>query len=174
MSRDNTSIVDVADLRRRMGERRSIELTLPHEPLIVGSSHVDVADQVSLRLTLESISTGISASGELSVDWHGICRRCLDDVDGRLVADISELFAVNAVEGETYPIGRDQIDVAELVRDAVLMALPTAPLCREDCAGPSTDRFPVTVEMDEPGESPEAPLDPRWAALDVLREPPPG
>lgn len=172
MTRDNSSIVEVADLRRRMGERRSVELTVTHEPLVVGSSHVDVADQISLRLTLESISTGISATGELSVDWHGTCRRCLDDVDGRLVADFSELFAVNPVEGETYSIGRDEIDVAELARDAVMMALPTAPLCREDCAGPSTDRFPVTVEIDEPAEPAEAPLDPRWAALDVLREPP--
>jgi len=170
VSRDNSSIVEVADLRRRMGEHRSIELTVTHEPLIVGSSRVDAADLITLRLTLESISTGISASGDLSVDWHGSCRRCLDDVTGRLLVEVSEVFAERPVEGETYPIGRDQLDVADLARDAVLMALPTAPLCREDCGGPSTDRFPVTVEVDEPDE---APIDPRWAALDVLREPPP-
>ena len=171
MARDRSSVVEVADLRRRLGERRAIDLVVGHEPFAVGTSHVDADDPVAVSLSLESISAGISATGRVEVRWHGSCRRCLDDIEGQLVAEVSEIFADVPVEGETYPIGHDQIDVAELVRDAVLMALPTAPLCREDCSGPIPDRFPVTVAEDDTGDS-DRPIDPRWAALDVLREPP--
>jgi uncharacterized protein len=55
----------------------------------------------------------------------------------------------------------------------VLLHLPLAPLCREDCRGPAPDAFPAVVagELDdEPADGPRG--DPRWAALDVLRRDP--
>ena len=39
------------------------------------------------------------------------------------------------VDGETYPLEGDEIDLEQLVRDTVLLDLPAAPLCRDDCAG---------------------------------------
>ena len=52
-----------------------------------------------------------------------------------------------------------------MVRDAVLLALPLAPLCGDDCRGPAPEAFPTGVgDDDRPG-----PLaDPRWAALAEL------
>ena len=48
--------------------------------------------------------------------------------------------------------------------DTALLALPLAPLCSADCAGPAPEAFPV-VPPDEGGPV----RDPRWAALDELR-----
>jgi len=54
----------------------------------------------------------------------------------------------------------------------VLLALPLAPLCTEDCRGPAPELFPTRVEGE--GEEPEeeegpGPIsDPRWAALAEL------
>ena len=36
---------------------------------------------------------------------------------------------------ELYPIVDDDLDLGPLVRDAVVLELPMAPLCRPDCAG---------------------------------------
>lgn len=172
MSRDRSGLVDVADLRRHLGERRDVALSVTHDGLVVGSSRVEPADLLAVSATLESISEGVTVVGEVNTHWHGACRRCLDDVEGDLVAPVSEIFSDRPVDGETYPIGNNQIDLAEMTRDAVLLELPTAPLCREDCPGPAADAFPVTVESDAAPAEP--PRDPRWAALDVLRDLPAG
>lgn len=123
-----------------------------------------------MALDLEAVSGGVTATGTLGTIWRGSCRRCLDDVEGRLDLVLDEVFEDAPTEGETYPTDGDLIDLEPVLRDAVLLALPLAPLCRPDCAGPAPDRFEVELPPeDAPG--PEAEVrDPRWAALDALRE----
>ncbi len=60
------------------------------------------------------------------------------------------------------------VDLAPLVRDAVLLGLPPAPLCEEGCLG----LCPVCgANRNEARCSCDAsPPDPRWAALDALRD----
>ena len=36
---------------------------------------------------------------------------------------------------EAYPLAGDELDLEPLARDAVLLELPLAPLCAEDCPG---------------------------------------
>jgi uncharacterized protein len=80
--------------------------------------------------------------------------------------DLREVFEVRPIDGETYPIEGDEVDLEPVVRDAALLNLPLTVLCRPDCPGPAPDAIPVAVEG-EPTD--EAPRDPRWAALDALR-----
>ena len=47
------------------------------------------------------------------------------------------------VEGETYPLGRDPLDLEPVLREALALALPLAPLCDEACAGPDPEAHPV-------------------------------
>jgi uncharacterized protein len=60
-------------------------------------------------------------------------------------------------------LDHEEIDLEPMIRDVVAGALPLAPLCRPDCAGPSPETFP-TGPVDE--ARPVA--DPRWSALDEL------
>ena len=54
-------------------------------------------------------------------------------------------------EGETYPLDGEQVDLEPLVRDAVLLALPLAPLCADDCPGPAPEAFPTgPADTEEP------------------------
>jgi uncharacterized protein len=85
--------------------------------------------------------------------------------------DLSEVFEARPTPGETYPIQGDDIDLEPVVRDAVLLHLPLAPLCGDDCRGPAPDAFPAVPADVAGAESGDAPVrDPRWAALDVLRD----
>jgi uncharacterized metal-binding protein YceD (DUF177 family) len=72
-----------------------------------------------------------------------------------------------SLETETEPIVGDQIDFTLLVREAVLLAVPDAPLCRADCPGLcpqcGADRASTTCSCVVETR------DPRWAALDALR-----
>ena len=68
------------------------------------------------------------------------------------------------------PVTDDQIDLEPVLREALALSLPTAPLCSEDCAGPDPGAHPVgRVTDDEAGDESPALADPRWAVLDQLR-----
>jgi uncharacterized protein len=54
------------------------------------------------------------------------------------------------------------------VREAVLLDLPLAPLCRPDCAGLCPE-CGADLNAGDCGHRPNA-TDPRWTALDDLRE----
>ncbi len=155
------------ELRRRPGTQRDVQISTSLPGLAITGARVpDDADLV-IDLTLESIDGAITVSGTVLVPWTAECRRCLDDVTGVVSVDLQEVFEVRPVEGETYPIEGDEVDLEPVVRDAALLHLPLAPLCGPDCAGPAPDVFPATVEGSGAPEEPAR--DPRWAALDELR-----
>ncbi len=164
--------VDVAALRHRPGTKLDVERRVTTSELKLIETVVAAGTPIEVHLTLEVFSGGIRAAGTVDAPWTGECRRCLEPTSGVVRCDVSEIFADDAVEGETYPIVNEIIDLEELVRDVILLDLPVAPLCSETCVGPRPDEFPVTVEADdEQGPDEETPLDRRWAGLDVLRAP---
>ncbi len=161
-------LVGVTDLRRHLGEQRDITRTVHLPELRVSDTVVEQDTDIDVALTLESITGAIAATGTVQTTWRSSCRRCLDPVEGEMIQEVDELFASDHVEGENYPLGRETIDIEPLIRETILLSLPQAPLCRPDCPGPDPEAFPVTVESDE--DPVERPVDPRWAALDVLRD----
>lgn len=160
-------VLNVVELRRVVGNRRPVELDVELDGLALPTVRVEVGSALHLDLELESMSGGVDVRGTIDGDWEGECRRCLGPVVGELHVAVDEVFEHNPTEGETYPIDGDTIDLEPMVRELTLLALPINPLCRDDCVGPDPDRLPVTVASDEPAEPAR---DPRWAALDELRD----
>jgi len=70
--------------------------------------------------------------------------------------------------GVAFQIQDDLIDLQPTLRDAVVLDLPLAPLCSEDCLG-LCPVCGVRLE-DDPSHAHEA-TDPRWAALATLQDP---
>jgi uncharacterized protein len=171
-------VVHVARLRRKSGqhahETRRGELAMAgplHEKGIdEGRSVVPAGAEVEADVELVSFEGGIEAEGMVRAPWVGICRRCAEPVEGELEIPVHERFADAAVAGPSdedfYPIDLDAIDLAPLVRDAVVLELPMAPLCKEDCAGLCPQ---CGANRNEGDCACVAPRDPRWANLDVLR-----
>lgn len=164
-------VVNVADLRRRLGQRRvdDIEIHLGQQT-VVGSR--TTSEPVIGQVTIESIERGVSAYGSVRFHWEGDCRRCLEVTGGALDVDIDEIFQVDAPEdSELIDFDGIQIDLIPIVRDAVGLSLPLAPLCRDDCAGPDPDRYPAVTEGQREQQRAEEAAntpDPRWAALETL------
>jgi uncharacterized protein len=163
-SRSSTPfVVGVTELLRHPGTRREVVVAGPLEDLAVVSSRVVAGTDVEARLTLEALSdSSLTASGTITADWAGECRRCLRVVEGSVRTEVREIFEARPVEGETYPLAGDRVDLEPMVRDAVLLALPLAPLCEEACAGPEPYEHPLAA-----GEEPRR--DDRWAALEQLK-----
>lgn len=161
--------VGVQELRRRPGTQREVHIATSLPGLEITGARVPEGADLVLDATLESIEGAITLTGTLEVPWTAECRRCLEDIAGVAEVEVSEVFEVHPVEGDTYPIDGDDIDLEPLVRDAALLHLPLAPLCREACAGPAPDDLPVAVAGGVDDEEREPARDPRWAALDDLR-----
>jgi len=168
----------VTELRKRLGTRREVQASVELPDLVTSTASVVAGEPVEVDLVLESIPQGVSVSGVVRAPWVGDCRRCLEEVRGTAEIAVKEIFERTPTEGETWPLGPDEVDLEPVVREAVLLSLPLAPLCDEGCQGPAPDRFPAVVEgatvegTDEPDDEPEMgrepPRDPRWAALDEL------
>ena len=164
-------VVNVADLVHRPGARRHEVRQGPIGELEVSGSRVPATAEVEVDTALEWVSEGILATGSAATQWQGECRRCLTPVSGVVRAQFRELFEASPTEGETYPLRHEYLDLEPLGRDAVLVELPLAPLCRDDCRGlcPTCGVDRNASDCDCASEE----RDPRWAALDVLRDDPP-
>ena len=159
--------VGVADLLHLPGSRRVEQVEAVLGELAVLGSHVPDGEPVVLDVRLESVNDGIVLTGMVRAPWAGECRRCLQPVVGELAAPVLEVFEEHPVDGETRLLEVDRIDLEPVARETVLLELPLAPLCREDCAGLCADCGADRNTVDC-GHALVA-EDRRWAALDELR-----
>jgi uncharacterized protein len=158
--------IPVADLVRRPGASRDVHVAAPLSDLGVSGSSVPGDEPIVADLTLEPVSDGIVVRGEITAPWTSSCSRCLTPVSGTASVHVDELFERHPLEGETYPLEDDIVDLELLVRDALVLELPKVPLCRDDCQGLcancGADRN--TTACDCSVEE----IDPRWSALRTL------
>jgi len=163
--------INVADLRRRLGERRIVPIDILLDPLEVIASRT-TSDPLIGEIVVESIERGVTVTGFIDMAWEGECRRCLDDVAGADRVEILDIYQVGAPDetDEIVQLVDDTIDLVPMARDAALLGLPLAPLCSDDCAGPDPDRYPTVTEeeLEAAAATAEKPPDPRWAALGDL------
>ena len=170
-------VVHVARLRRSSGHRvhevrrGEVALAGPLDEAGIdpGRSVVPAGAEAEADVTLAPFVGGIDVDGTVTAPWVGICRRCAEPVSGELAIPVHERYADAPLAGtdeELYPIVDDELDLGLLVRDAVVLELPMAPLCRPDCAGLCPR---CGANLNEGACGCVAPRDPRWANLDVLR-----
>jgi uncharacterized protein len=163
-------VIDTRELGRRPGSQRKLELSVPApSDLGVGMIGVPAGARMDLKLRLEAVMEGVLVSGTVTGPLVGECGRCLDPVASSVEVDLQELYAYPGSETTEDEAGRlvgDLLDLEPALRDAVVLALPLAPLCRDDCGGLCV----VCGARRDDGDCghDEAPVDPRWATLHDL------
>jgi uncharacterized protein len=185
---ERTWVVDTRELVRRPGSMKELSWTLS-APERIGTDVIGIqpGQQVAIDLRLESVVEGVLATGTATATASGVCVRCLDEVREDLAVPFQELFAypervahhhkvaghparsdAEPDEDEQYELDGDLMDLEEVVRDAVVTALPFQPVCQDDCPG----LCPECGERlaDAPGHHHDV-IDPRWSALASLAAP---
>ncbi|HLW59384.1 MAG TPA: DUF177 domain-containing protein [bacterium] len=136
--------VNIGELLADRGAVRTLAYSEPCEP--------PAEDAVLLRpvegaLTVASTGRTVCLSGRVRTALSLVCGACLVRFEQPLEFSIAEEFgrpatATAAVEAElgpddfVTPVGPDDtIDVTEVVRQHLILALPLAPRCREGCRG---------------------------------------
>jgi uncharacterized protein len=165
-------VLDTRELDRRPGSQRAVDRTVPApEDLGAGMIGVPTGVPLDLHLRLESVMEGVLVSGRVRVPLVGECGRCLDPIASALEVDLQELYAYpesEVTEDEASRMAGDLLDLEPALRDAVVLALPLTPLCRDDCPGLCATCGARLADVDCGHR--EAPADPRWAALEGMFE----
>jgi uncharacterized protein len=167
-------VLDTRELPRRPGAMRPVRRTVP-APADLGVELIGVpaGADLDLDLRLESVSEGVLVSGTVVAPITGECGRCLRPITDSVRVPIQELYAYEhstteetTDEDEVGRLHGDLIDLEPALRDAVVLALPTNPVCRPECPGLCPE---CGVPFDDlPADHNHEQVDPRWAALSQL------
>ena len=162
---------DLRKLRIRSGDQARERVEIELEPLLLGGqSYEPRPNPVPAELSVTRASSGTVLELAFDVTLAGPCFRCLADAELNLSLSLREYQATkpDSDEEQTEYLENDRVDLSAWARDAIALALPETILCRDDCAG----LCPVCGKdlNAEPHEHVEERLDPRWAALEALRD----
>jgi uncharacterized protein len=156
--------VNAVELLRQPGTVRSVELAVPAD--VVDVVHDALAGDIAVDLDLEALTDGIVVRGAICAPWARPCRRCLAELSGTACADVDELYQVEILDEDAYPIVDGQLDLAPMVRQSALLELDDERLCRDECAG-LCPQCGIDRNVETCGCDTEV-TDHRWAALDGL------
>ena len=162
---------NLRQVKLRPGEQLRDELEVELAPLQYGGQrYLPVPETVPAAFELTRATTGTVFTLAFTARLHGPCYRCLGDAVLEVPISAREYQASSPDDDElrTPYLVDDRLDVSSWARDAVALALPDKILCRPDCAG----LCPECGENlnDRPHTHEETTADPRWAALEALRD----
>jgi uncharacterized protein len=176
------------ELPRRAGEMKEYELDIVvKEKFGVELISVPAGELIEIDARLESVTEGILLSADVYAVAQGECIRCLDPVEIVIERKIQELYNYEPTnergkkkrKSSTEDLTSEDLDVADEfmmdgdildleipVRDAIVLSLPTNPLCSQDCLGLCPECGSKWADL--PEDHAHEVIDARWARLGGL------
>lgn len=169
-------ILDLDDLE---DSQRSFDLKLEPGEVELETEEVDIRREISVSGNVTKGAVQTAVAGNILAEIRVDCSRCLEKVDISQEIPFEVSFVTDtdfSLDKETEISDEDlnisvledeKIDFSELVREQILLALPSQVLCRDDCkglcriCGGSKNLVNCKCEEEE--------TDPRWAALRELK-----
>ena len=168
------------ELDKLEGSSAKFEHTYDAEELVLDDEHVRLTEPPQVTGRINRSGHEVRLSGTIVARAEVDCDRCLKQVALPVEATFdvtyvpaedyaeTELAAELQAEDMAVSVYEDNaIDVDDLVREQVLLALPTRALCVEDCkglcpaCGANRNENPCECETQE--------IDPRWSGLKDIR-----
>jgi uncharacterized protein len=163
--------IDVDSLNLRSGGGARFEAQVRTQPLRAGGQEYSVGEgQVEARVDVSRTTSGFAFRLRFDAPLTGPCMRCLTDAEPVVSVDAREVEQPGEAEEFHSPYFSDgQLELRPWVRDALVLALPTRLLCRDDCRGLCSVCGANLNEADPADHQHESGGDPRWAKLRELR-----
>jgi len=180
--------VNTYELPRRAGEMKEYQLDIVvKEKFGVDLISVPAGEVIEIDARLESVTEGVLLSADVYAVAKGECIRCLDPVEIVVERKIQELYNYEPTnergkkrkksstedlttedldnEDELMMEG-DILDLQTPVRDAIVLSLPSNPLCSQECLGLCPECGGKWAEL--PEDHAHEVIDARWASLGGL------
>jgi uncharacterized protein len=167
------------ELDKLEGGRGSFAHVYQPDELDPVDERINLTEPAEVKGGVRRTGDGVAVSGHVDTRAQVECDRCLKPVELPVTAD----FALEYITGADYESGSvaalseeemsvsvfdgQSIDVDEIVKEQILLAVPARTLCREDCQGicPECGIDLNTGQCNCAAEE----VDPRWAALKGLK-----
>ena len=163
-------------LKQPTGNTRKYEINESLDDLDPG---LVIQTAIKGKIKFTKIPKGVLVTGSLKTKLELNCNRCLDPFDQQISIELEEQFrpVVDLQTGATLPQGENDematqinekniINLSEVTRQALLIAVPALQLCQPDCkglcpqCGQKFNEASCTCAANE--------VDPRWEALRSL------
>ncbi len=144
--------IDLTELLQKVGNEADLEET---EKISFPEDNLALVQPVKAELHLVNTGVSVLVKGKIETEAELECSRCLKTFKLPLSVKIEEEFSRRIPEhkkgGEielkeedfVYPIGKDNsIDLTEVIRQNLLLALPIKTLCKPDCKGIQSSEAP--------------------------------
>jgi uncharacterized protein len=176
------------ELPRRAGEMKEYELDIVvKEKFGVELISVPAGELIEIDARLESVTEGILLSADVYAVAEGECIRCLDPVEIVIERKIQELYNYEPTNergkkkrkssaedltsedldvADEFMMDGDILDLETPVRDAIVLSLPSNPLCSQDCLGLCPECGGKWADL--PEDHAHEVIDARWASLGGL------
>ena len=162
----------IRSLRLRPGEEHREALRPTLQPLTFGGeAYAATPPELPAELLVQRAVSGDVFRLRFTTRLEGPCMRCLSPGGVDIDVHAQEYEASDPSAGEEVHseyVADGELDVDAWARDVVALTVPDQILCRPDCAG----LCPVCGKdlNVEPHEHSDVAADPRWAALEALRD----
>ena len=153
---EKTLTIDVARLDR---DGEAVEGVLDDAVLDLHDEYLRPFAGIRYRLSVQLAGRELLVRGELEQDFEAVCSRCGADFD--FTVTVPDFLASFETDEKT-----EIVDLTDELRQSIILALPTYPVCRADCrgvcptCGKNLNEGPCACVHEE--------RDGRWGALDVL------
>ncbi len=159
--------IDVRDLLANPGSSTSVTVGEAVPGLRVALVSVPDDAPITGDLLLDSVIEGILVSGTIAGRMTLSCARCLKEFEQDFDVKVEEMYVRDPGPDDDYGVtAKLLLDPEPMVRDAVVLSMPFAPLCKPDCLG-LCERCGGDRNLGE-CTCTTPPADPRWAGLETL------
>ena len=149
------------------------------DSLLLADTEIRLTEPAEVRGRIRRSGPEVELRGELHTTVEAVCGRCLKAVELPVHAEFTERFvpAVSWRDEEQHELGEEDLNLAifdgetiqldDLVREEILLAIPNQVLCSRDCKGLCAicgiDRNTDSCQCEDTG------VDERWDRLRELR-----
>jgi DUF177 domain-containing protein len=140
--------IRVEEIRESEKETRFVEEVREINEALGRTGVVDyqLRQPVEVGVRYYRLGADLMFHGSFTGAVSGTCARCLENYPFSVERDFTYVLKPNTGDGARQELlseedvslssyQGDEVDLSPLVREAIILSLPTRPLCKEDCSG---------------------------------------
>ena len=124
----NQLTLDLSDLEE-IGSSKDLDLLIEFPPLEFRGRKVRVPEPLKLSLNIYLADKSFFLSGKLTGELALECSRCLEQFGFPINIDVEKELEKSEIEDIR------NVDISDIVKNNVFLAIPIKPLCSEKCQG---------------------------------------
>ena len=126
--------INIADALQGEGEAFAARYAGPMEPVAYGGEEFAFPDGVQVEAEYRFDGKGVIVTGSFKAATPVACARCLKPLMHPVSLEFAEYYSRQPEEG-MYAFSGEEIDLAQMLGDNMILEMPMRFLCREDCRG---------------------------------------